>query len=100
MEPAASQSVPGPARPAGERPDVAVADTAVVAGIDEPSGQADDGDEQVDPAQAYRDRASYTPERYMIVQPHRGNLLPEVVERLDSVLRQRTPALADPQPAA
>ena len=35
----------------------------------------------------------------MIVQPHRGALLLEVVERLDSVLRQRTPALADPQPA-
>ena len=59
-----------------------------------------DDDEQVDPAQAYRDRASYAPERYMIVQPHRGALPLEVVERLDSVLRQRTPALADPQPAA
>jgi hypothetical protein len=59
-----------------------------------------DDDEQVDPAQAYRDRASYAPERYMIVQPHRSALLLEVVERLESVLRQRTPALADPQPAA
>jgi dTMP kinase len=68
--------------------------------LDERSGQADDDDEQVDPAQAYRDRASYAPERYMTVQPHPGHLLPEVVERLESVLRQRTPALADPQPAA
>ena len=68
--------------------------------LDERSGPAgDDDDEQVDPAQAYRDRASYAPERYMIVQPHLGRLLPEVVDRLESVLRQRTPALADPQPA-
>jgi dTMP kinase len=60
---------------------------------------ADDEDEPVDLAQAYRDRASYTPERYMIVQPHQGPLLPEVVERLESVMRQRTPAQAGPQPA-
>ena len=95
-EPAAS--TPAASTPAGH--DASEANRATDGALDEPSGSAHDDDEQVDPAQAYRDRASYTPERYMIVQPHRGDLLPEVVERLDSVLRQRTTAPADPQPAA
>jgi dTMP kinase len=58
-------------------------------------------DEAVDPVQAYRDRASYTPERYLIVRPlseEGGIINPEVVERLRSVLRQRSPRLAEPQP--
>ena len=56
------------------------------------------------PVQAYRDRASYTPERYLIVRPlaeeKGGAINPEVLERISSVLRQRSPALVEPQPAA
>jgi hypothetical protein len=54
------------------------------------------------PVQAYRDRASYTPERYLLVRPlseENGVMNPEVVERITSVLRQRSPSLAEPQPA-
>jgi dTMP kinase len=91
-------STPAASSPAA--PDAGAGTAATESVLDERSGQADDDDEQVDPAQAYRDRASYAPERYMTVQPHPGHLLPEVVERLESVLRQRTPALDDPQPAA
>jgi dTMP kinase len=62
-----------------------------------------DEDEPVDPVQAYRDRASYAPERYLIVRPvseEGGMINPEIVERISSVLRQRSPALAEPQPAS
>ena len=55
---------------------------------------ADDDDEPVLPVQAYRDRASYTPERYLLVRPlseEGGVINPEVVERITSVLRQRSP---------
>jgi dTMP kinase len=61
-----------------------------------------DDDDPVDPVQAYRDRASYTPERYLIVRPlseENGVINPEVVERISSVLRLRSPSLAEPQPA-
>jgi len=54
------------------------------------------------PVQAYRERASYTPERYLLVRPlseEHGVMNPEVVERITSVLRQRSPSLAEPQPA-
>jgi hypothetical protein len=66
---------------------------------------ADTGDDEepVQPVQAYRDRASYTPERYLLVRPlseENGVLNPEVVERVTSVLRQRSPSLAEPQPAS
>jgi hypothetical protein len=62
-----------------------------------------DDDETVLPVQAYRDRASYTPERYLLVRPlaeEGGVINPEVVERITSVLRQRSPSLAEPQPAS
>jgi dTMP kinase len=65
---------------------------------------ADDDEDPVLPVQAYRDRASYTPERYLIVRPlaeERDRVInPEVLERVSSVLRQRSPVLAEPQPAA
>jgi len=64
---------------------------------------AGDDDEPVLPVQAYRDRASYTPERYLLVRPlseEGGVINPEVVERITSVLRQRSPSLAEPEPAA
>jgi dTMP kinase len=100
VEPAAP-AAPTPSKPAASQTTHSpTGDSAADTVVDERSGQADDDDEQVDPAQAYRDRASYAPERYIIVQPHLGRLLPEVVERLESVVRQRTPALADPQHAA
>ena len=64
----------------------------------------EDDEEPVLPVQAYRDRASYTPERYLIVRPlaeEKGRAInPEVLERVSSVLRQRSPALVEPQPAA
>lgn len=53
-----------------------------------------------DAPQAFRDRASYTPERYLVVPPppeHWAGALPaEVVERIESVLRLRAPVLAEP----
>ncbi|GAA1996046.1 MFS transporter [Nakamurella flavida] len=63
-------------------------------------------DDTVDPEQAFRDRASYTPERYLIVHlsdgaaaPDGGPTVPdELTERIASVLRARSPVLADPQP--
>jgi len=70
------------------------------------SAEAADGgddDEPVRPVQAYRERASYTPERYLLVRPlseEHGVMNPEVVERITSVLRQRSPSLAEPQPAS
>ncbi|MGS0686486.1 bifunctional MFS transporter/dTMP kinase [Nakamurella sp. GG22] len=64
--------------------------------------KAGDPDEElVDPVQGYRDRASYAPERYLIVRPlseEGGRINPEVAERISSVIRQRTPSLAEPQP--
>jgi hypothetical protein len=100
VEPAAP-AAPTPSKPAASQTAHSpTGDSAADTVVDERSGRADDDDEHVDPAQAYRDRASYTPERYIIVQPHLGRLLPEVVERLEWVVRQRTPALADPQHAA
>jgi dTMP kinase len=93
--------------------DNAVQDSAVLdsAALDNAAAPADhdaadhdaDEDEPVDPVHAYRDRASYTPERYLIVRPlseEPGRAMnPEVVERISSVLRQRSPSLAEPQPA-
>lgn len=58
-------------------------------------GAADDEEERVDAAQAYRDRASYTPERYLVVRPlaeENGVVNGEVTERIASVLRERAPA--------
>jgi len=63
----------------------------------------DDEDERVDPSQAYRDRASYTPERYLIVRPlseEHGVINAEVTERIASVLRERSPATIDEQKVA
>jgi len=72
------------------------------AGASTPTGHGED--EPIDPVQAYRDRASYSPERYLTVRPlseeQGGAINPEVVERISSVLRQRSPSLAEPQPAA
>ena len=73
---------------------------AGVTGEGSDTGDADD--EPVDPVQGYRDRASYAPERYLIVRPlaeEGGAINPEVTERISSVLRQRTPSLAEPHPA-
>ena len=65
---------------------------------------AGDDEEPVQPVQAYRDRASYTPERYLLVRPlseePEGMINPEVIERITSVLRLRSPSLVEPQPAA
>jgi dTMP kinase len=61
----------------------------------EPESDLADQDERVAPVQAYRDRASYTPERYLIVRPlseEHGVINPEVTERIASVLRERAPA--------
>jgi len=69
----------------------------------ESNGDADEDDDRVDAVQAYRDRASYTPERYLIVRPlseEGGVINNEVVERISSVLRQRSPSLAQPIPTA
>ncbi len=69
----------------------------------EGAGDADEDDDRVDAVQAYRDRASYTPERYLIVRPlseEGGVINNEVVERISSVLRQRSPSLAQPIPTA
>ena len=65
------------------------------------AGPPEDDEEPVDPVQAYRDRASYTPERYLVVQPlaqDAADINLEVVERISSVLRLRSPSLAEPQP--
>lgn len=76
-----------------------------VAGSPEPDGGAHPGaanpEDRVDLAQAYRDRASYTPERYIVVHPREPDaaLTLEVAERLESLLRQRSTALAE-APAA
>jgi hypothetical protein len=52
-------------------------------------------DDRVEPEQAFRDRASYTPERYLVVRPlsqEDGVINAEVTERIASVLRERAPA--------
>jgi hypothetical protein len=82
--------------PAGGTGDVATS----TADAEDPG---DEDEEPVLPVQAYRDRASYTPERYLLVRPlseEGGVINPEVVERISSVLRQRSPSLAEPEPAA
>ena len=71
------------------------------ASLDPVAVGAVEDDDTVDPAQAFRDRASYTPERYLIVRPlaeEHGVINPEVTERISSVIRQRSPRLAEPQP--
>ncbi len=63
------------------------------------AGEPDE--EPVDPVQGYRDRASYAPERYLIVRPlseEHGVINTEVTERISSVLRQRSPSLAEAHP--
>jgi hypothetical protein len=58
---------------------------------------AESDDEQVDPEQAYRERAASAPERYLRIAPLTGDdeeLPPEVIERIASVLRLRTPVPA------
>ena len=67
-----------------------------------PEAEPDD-EERVDPAQAYRDRASYTPERYLVVRPlseEHGVINAEVTERIASVLRERSPARIEPEKVA
>ena len=67
------------------------------------AGAEADEDERVDPAQAYRDRASYTPERYLIVRPlseEQGVINAEVTERIASVLRERSPAMVEQEKVA
>ncbi len=67
---------------------------------DEEATAGEPDDEPVDPVQGYRDRASYAPERYLIVRPlseGHGVINPEVTERISSVLRQRSPSLAEPR---
>ena len=78
---------------------------------------ATDEEEPVAIDRAYRDRASYTPERYLIVHLTSGGASPltastagrpapettptvpdELTDRIASVLRARSPVLADPQP--
>jgi dTMP kinase len=90
----------------GPAPDTAGAgiDQAPVAIIDDHESAhpvtSEDDDEPVDPVQAYRDRASYTPERYLVVRPlaeEKNVINPEVVARISSVLRLRSPSLAEPQ---
>ncbi len=69
-----------------------------------PSGSDPHDEDHVDPAQAYRDRASYTPERYIVVRPLSAHpdhaMAPEIQERIASVLRQRSPARQAPADAA
>jgi len=83
-----------PAAPAAAPVDVAVP----VTGTDD-----EDDDERVDLVQAYRDRASYTPERYLIVRPlseDHGVINAEVAERIASVLRERSPATVEQEKVA
>ncbi|MET0865748.1 MAG: hypothetical protein ABWZ98_15570, partial [Nakamurella sp.] len=98
----ADEDVPSPAAAdVAANPGTLDADRTVASGAVAGSSGAEE-DEPVDPVQAYRDRASYTPERYLIVRPlteENGVINPEVVERISSVLRMRSPSLAEPQPA-
>lgn len=68
-----------------------------------PGAVDDDDEDRVDPAQAFRDRASYTPERYLVVRPlaeEHGVMNAEVTERIASVLRERSPATVPQQKVA
>ena len=62
-----------------------------------------DEEDRVDAAQAFRDRASYTPERYLVVRPlseEHGVINGEVTERIASVLRERSPARVEQEKVA
>ncbi len=89
--------------PAGETVDGRV-DAPIDAGlVDAAPVSGDEDDERVDPAQAYRDRASYTPERYLVVRPlseQQGTINAEVTERIAAVLRERAPATVEQQKVA
>ena len=93
----------GDAAGSGVAPSV-VAPSDIAPSVVAPTSDTDDDEEPVQPVQAYRDRASYTPERYLIVRPlseeKNGAINPEVIERITSVLRQRSPSLAEPQPTS
>ena len=68
----------------------------------QPAGGPNDED-HIDPAQAFRDRASYTPERYLVVRPlseENGVINAEVTERIASVLRERSPARIEQEKVA
>lgn len=79
---------------------------AVPTGAPDAAGRsADDEDDEdrVDAAQALRDRASYTPERYLVVRPlseEGGVINGEVTERIASVLRERSPARVEQEKVA
>lgn len=69
------------------------------------AGSADelDDEDRVHPAQAFLDRASYTPERYLVVKPlseEDGVINAEVTERIASVLRERSPARVEQEKVA
>jgi hypothetical protein len=98
-------TIPAPAGQDEARPiEAQQIDARPIHGATPAEHPTDDDEEPVLPVQAYRDRASYTPERYLIVRPlaeEKGRAInPEVLERVSSVLRQRSPALVEPQPAA
>lgn len=82
-------------RPAAAAPDVVEVDGALGGPGREDTPTADGPDQHddlVDAEQAYRDRASYAPERYLLVTAPSGDgeqLTQEVRLRLESVLRQR-----------
>ncbi len=89
--------------PAATEPAPASAPGAADAAAPGAAGADADEDERVDPAQAYRDRASYTPERYLVVRPlseEHGVINAEVTERIESVLRERSPATVQQQKVA
>jgi dTMP kinase len=68
-----------------------------------PPTAALDDEDRVDAAQAFRDRASYTPERYLVVRPlseEDGVINAEVTERIASVLRERSPARVEQEKVA
>jgi dTMP kinase len=93
-------------------PAVAVPDGAAAEdGVDTPAAAAPpadddpdhDDEDRIDPAQAFRDRASYTPERYLLVRPlseEDGVINAEVTERIASVLRERSPARVEQEKVA
>ena len=60
-------------------------------------------EDRIDAAQAFRDRASYTPERYLVVRPlseENGVINAEVTERIASVIRERSPARVEQEKVA
>jgi dTMP kinase len=68
-----------------------------------PPGAGPDDEDRIDAAQAFRDRASYTPERYLVVRPlseENGVINAEVTERIASVLRERSPARIEQEKVA